>query len=241
MSTDLMPLDGEIAAIEQTMRRDFALYSGDVQLQGRYRALLDAREAGGETRSASVPGTERREIEKLMADPGSAYWKGPQSAELQARYLEIVAADDGQAPLAEGMPPPLLRLPKNASETDLAVARVAYDVLRSLPSATRGEFERSFNALPATVLAACRAELASAEPWSAPVGQQDVQRFATQPEGAAMVEEWGPAAPMKLGRLRGRLQRWLGRLTPADQDAASAWLDSLDPDTTQALYRAVAA
>lgn len=41
--------------------------------------------------------SERGQIEQLIGDSGSAYWKGPDAPVLQARYREIIGADDGSA------------------------------------------------------------------------------------------------------------------------------------------------
>lgn len=235
--TDLTPIDSAIASIEQTMRSDMAAYERDGGMQARYRGLLEAKETGALPPSPPSPiVVERREIEKLMGDPTSEYWKGPNAEQLQARYRAIsheTLFDDED----ERYEPPLLRLPRGA---DLVVARKAADILGNLPGDMRKGFKRSFDALPTAVHAASAAELAAPVSWGgSPVEPNDLARFATTPEGADLVREWRHDAPRKLARLRGRLERWLGRMPLAGQDAALAWLDSLESDEAKALYRVV--
>lgn len=235
--SDLTPIDSAIASIEQTMRTDSKAYWADAGMQARYRGLLEAKETGAPPPPPPPPiAIERREIEKLMGDPASEYWKGPNAEHLQARYRAIseeTLFDDED----EVYEPPLLRLPRGAN---LVVARKAADILGDLPGDIRKGFERSFDALPAAVHAASHAELAAPVPWGGdPIGSNDLARFATTPEGAELVREWRHDAPRNLARLRGRLGRWLGRMPLAAQDAALTWLDSLDPDEAKAIYRIV--
>jgi hypothetical protein len=50
------------------------------------------RGPGGEFVGKAAVADERAEIEKIMGDPGSEYWRGPKAATMQARYRELLAA-----------------------------------------------------------------------------------------------------------------------------------------------------
>lgn len=258
MSTELTAVDAEIGGIEATMRSSMAVYEHDPAMQSRYLALLEAKEAGKAPPPVPASQRERREIEMLMGDSTSRYWKGPDATGLQERYRELIESDEprpvkwtGSRGDSEGFKALMasaaeddsddlaIKLPPGADAIAVAALPVVHDILRELPAATRGEFERVLGGLPSTVLAACREELAAKAPWTAPADPHEVQRFSTTVEGAALVAEWGSAAPARLGRLRGRLKRWLGRMSPADRDSANAWLDSIEPDEAAALYRVV--
>jgi hypothetical protein len=239
MSADLATIDTEIGAIEATMRSSMAVYERDPAMQSRYLALLEAKETGATPPPpVAKDETERRAIQKLMGDPTSKYWRGPESDTLQARYRALLEAAEPPSPAGEGGDEaPLLPLPRGA---DLTVARAAADLLGALPGDMRAGFERTFDALPSAVHAASAAELAAPVPWGgSPIGPSDLKRFGATPEGRELLSEWRHDAPVKLARLRGRLERWLSRMPLAAQDAALTWLDGLAPAEAAAVYRVV--
>lgn len=89
----------EIQEIEDSMADDFAAYQGDTATQERYAGLLRAQEAGGPAPPRPDAATARRtEIEKLMADPHSKYWRGSRSEAIQAEYRDLL---DGERPPAQ--------------------------------------------------------------------------------------------------------------------------------------------
>ena len=140
MSTEVVALDQEIATIEQTMRGDFAAYQADRSMQDRYLSLLRTRESGKAPAASSHPrDVERRELERMMADQNGPYWKGPQAAQHQARYRQLIEKDLGPAPTSDSNAP-LLTIPRGASEADLEAMRVAGDILRHMPSDTHASF-----------------------------------------------------------------------------------------------------
>ena len=73
-------IDTEIAEIEGGMADDFQEYQGNPGKQARYGELLAAQESGGPPPAKPDASAARRvELEGLMADGQSAYWKGSQS------------------------------------------------------------------------------------------------------------------------------------------------------------------
>jgi hypothetical protein len=53
-------------------------------MEGEQPAVPTAAERAG----------ERESLRSMMADAGSAYWKGAQAAQLQARYRELLSEDN---------------------------------------------------------------------------------------------------------------------------------------------------
>ena len=71
-------IDTEIAEIEGGMAEDNAAYWNDPAKQERYGQLLEAREAGEQTPPAPDKNAARRgELQEMMGDQHSPYWKGP--------------------------------------------------------------------------------------------------------------------------------------------------------------------
>lgn len=243
MSTDLTVVDSEIATIEKTMRADFAAYQSDRDMQGRYLALLESREAGATPPAkAAAHDAERRELEKLMRDPSSAYWKGPYASRNQARYRALIDREPAseQSPTEQDGASGLLEIPHGLDDTGMRVLRAANDILRHVPVDTRQGFEAGFNALPTVIIEACRAELAAGRPWEPQVLKEELDDFATLPEGRELVQEWGQQALTKFSRVRGRIQRWVRRMPAEYRDQALNWLLGLSPTEAAAVYRIAA-
>jgi hypothetical protein len=231
----------ELATIQQTMRTDIAAYHGDKAMQARHLELLEVREVGTTPAPADSSSQERRNLAKLSGDRNSAYWRGPDAARLQARHLELVEGGRTEA-TERPADASILPIPKGATPTQIGAARVAGDVLVQLSPATRTSLESSFNALPPAVLAACTAELADKRVLSQPATREHVENFARDTaEGAQLVREWGNTAPIKLGRLRARYLRWMGRMPSDAQAAASTWFNNLMPEEAKSLIRAMVA
>ena len=95
MADNLPAVATEIATIESGMRTDLAAYMRDVPTQERYRDLIRARDGGGPAPASPSPVTaRRREIEKMMADPRSGYWR---DEALQAEYYALVSGQQREA------------------------------------------------------------------------------------------------------------------------------------------------
>lgn len=101
MADNLPAVATEIATIEADLRSPSSDYWRDEGKQARYRDLLTARDGGGPAPAAPSPSTaRRRELEAMMADSHSPYWKGQSAGELQSEYLALAGgspADRGSS------------------------------------------------------------------------------------------------------------------------------------------------
>lgn len=88
----------ELRALRAMMRNPASEYwrGPDAERhQARYRDLLRSRYLWDtdETKPTVEPVAELARLRKLMADPNSAYWKGPEAEGHQARYRKLLAGD----------------------------------------------------------------------------------------------------------------------------------------------------
>jgi hypothetical protein len=94
MDTDRGAIDAELAEMLPLLGdRQSTYWRGPKAetMQERYRALIAARDNG--TPLPPGPSAEERElleIKSMMGNRTSAYWRGPRSATLQARYRELL-------------------------------------------------------------------------------------------------------------------------------------------------------
>ena len=68
----------------------------------------------------------------------------------------------------------------------------------------------------------------------------DLQRFASTPEGAELVQEWRGRAGRKLGSVRARMERMLDNMSPGEEETALAWFDNLTAAQAKAVLRTLA-
>lgn len=68
------------------------------------RATVSADTRGAITAASQDFGSEKAALEAMMANPRSAYWKGADSAALQARYRDLISSGDtgNEKPLPQG-------------------------------------------------------------------------------------------------------------------------------------------
>ncbi len=125
-------------------------------------------------------------------------------------------------------------------EHHLGVAQTtARTVLDSIPDPEG--FQSSFDALPQGVQTAIYSYLAVPPGGSARAASEaDLQRFASTPEGAELVKEWGGRAGRKLGVLGQRVDLMLDAMSPADEDRAIDWFDALPPAQKKAVLKGLA-
>lgn len=85
----------ELAQLEAEMRQPGSAYWREPERQERYRSLIEAR-AAGERNAPAVDSAaaEKRAIREMMRDHRSAYWRGPRAEELQARYHQLLGAEE---------------------------------------------------------------------------------------------------------------------------------------------------
>ena len=70
--------------------------------------------------------------------------------------------------------------------------------------------------------------------------ETDLERFASTPEGAELVQEWRSRAGRNLATVRTRMERMLGRMSPGEEETALDWFDELSPAQAKAVLRALA-
>jgi hypothetical protein len=191
-----------------------------------------------------IPSSEDRVVPS--AEPASAF-AGP---EVEQRYRAMVAKRMAKASLpadeARGALDAVLVAEWEASggfATRLAQAQKgAIAILERLDPDDRGEFTAAFDALPEGVRSALLSEISLGSSGSARnASDADVTRFASTPEGAELVNEWGYRANRNVAIIRDRVSRILGRMEAEDIDAATAWFDALPPSHAAAIYRMLVA
>jgi hypothetical protein len=64
--------------------------------------------------------------------------------------------------------------------------------------------------------------------------------FGSTEEGAALIAEWGKAAPRKVAAVKARMGMIFDAMTPADRSAAEAWLNGLTAVQAKALLQGLA-
>jgi hypothetical protein len=233
-------IEDELARISQKRRADLRGYFRDEAMQARELELLEAREklksgkrspaakddesAPAEIASASNTDlgkveAELRQIAKLRREDRRAYNR---DEALQARERELLTR---QAELKEA---------EGIRERAQGVADI---VLASVDDPDA--FANGFDYLPSEARTAIAYELA-AEPYdpARPAKQADIDRFASTPEGAELVKEWGRHAGKKVAVVSGRIERMLSQGT--DMNTAAAWLDGLSSAEAKAIWRALA-
>src|SRR5260370_40944224 len=133
----------ELAEIQRTLRDAPDEYWRDKDMQGRFLVLLGSDSSAKQR--VAAPATEvreRREIEKQMGNLSSPYWKGPDSARLRARYLELVGGAAAAQPQASAdQEKPLPAIPKGVTVIELAAARTAADVVAGVAVRARSSSE----------------------------------------------------------------------------------------------------
>jgi hypothetical protein len=168
------------------------------------------------------------------------------SPEVERRYRTMVASRMAKASLpadeARGVLDPSLAAEWDASggfDTRLAQAQKgAIAILEVLDPEDRDAFIAEFDGLPEGVRSALFSEISLGSAGSVRnASDADLARFASTPEGGAMVKEWGHRANRNLAIIRDRINRILGRMAAEDIDAGTAWFDALPPAAATAIYR----
>jgi hypothetical protein len=246
--TDLAASVGtEIAQIETVMREDRRGYDRDEGMQQRYRDLLDARSTGTKAPLLAPEAKEKREIEALMRDRTSAYWKGERAAELQERYRQLIDPESGTAHASDAdswrstpaqaraaLPSAVVR-DWDAGDFSASLRRCQDAWAMTYGSIGDPEvglwFETSFEALPEGVRAEIYKEAARGVPsFAKPADDAEIQNFVSVGAGAAeCVKMWGRRAPEMVGRIYDRFARAYGQMPAADQPAFAHWFDGLTP------------
>jgi hypothetical protein len=225
-------VEQELAAIQQRMRTDRAGYFKD-KAQSRYLEHIEQLQAlkaapakskpdkGGDASRASID-AELAAIRKTMREDRRAYDRDPK---MQARHLELITAREDAIEVA--------RQTEQTQTTVQAVLDAVED-----PEAFEGDFDSMFGSLPEQAQTAIRYEFAQPPASPArPASEADLKRFASVPEHAELVREWGREAGRKLAIVRTRLDRLL---SAGEMEAASVWFDELPGAQAKAVLDALA-
>lgn len=200
-----MMADSEIESIESEMKdaSNDSDYWHDEQKQERYRQLVDA---DGKS-SVPVESDRKRELEKLMEDGSSEYWRGDKAQALQDEYLRLL---DGIT-LGQPMIAPEWGLSEAESETSSrtlgniesalgVVADEIGDAAAVLSDGVRGAILREFGQEATTPVS---------------VTEEEVREFFDTDHGRILASEWGRDSA-KVGAIFSRWDRLTGGLNEAD-------------------------
>jgi hypothetical protein len=194
--------------------------------------------------AALVPVEDGRSVQ--LAEPADAF----ASAEVERRYRAMVASRMTKASLpadeARGALDPALVAEWEASggfTARLAQAqRGAIAILERLNPEDRAAFIGEFDALPEGVRSVLFSEISLGSAGSVRnASEADVARFASAPEGNALMKEWGYRANRNVAVIRDRIGRILDRMSGEDIEAATTWFDALPPTSAMAIYRMLVA
>ncbi len=246
MADDDIDIDQEIEAIEAGMSDDFAGYQADTAKQARYGNLLAAQEAGTEAPPKPSAAAERLgEIELMMADRHSPYWKAGATGDgLQAEYRRLL---NGERAGTDGRPnAPVALTPSESRAAIEAIAasgtvgeawaaelgtganaakalQVGEDQARVLLDGmgdSAGDVEQSFSGLEQNIQYAVARELATTgAPPQPEASREEMEKFKSTDHGAILIDDWGGEAARNVGRALFRWQRMTVLLDDAE-DAA---------------------
>lgn len=233
MSDD--PASTEIVEIKEVIRSDPNAYYADERLQIRYGALLDARQAGGSAPPVNAAAGELAEIKKLVAVQDSAYWEGPRSQRLQARYAELLDQRDGRAHSAGSA---IAGAGRAVSQNTFDVIQHRADSIVAAVDDPEG-FEDSFYRLPDAVQAAVYTELSGTVPNVRPASREAVDAFTAMPEGAALARKWGANTARNIAVFKTRVTRALGMLEGDDYAYALDWVEGVSQRQAMAIAEAL--
>lgn len=180
------------------------------------------------------------------AEPANAF----ADPEVERRYRTMVASRMAKASLpadeARGALDPALVAEWDASggfnERLAQAQKGAIAIIERFDPEDRRAFIAEFDALPEGVRSAVFSEISLGSAGSVrEASDADLARFASTPEGGALVKEWGHRAHRNVAVIRDRINRILGHMTAEDIDAAAAWFDALPPTGASAIYRMLVA
>lgn len=195
---------------------------------------------------------EIAELQGMMGDRGSLYWKD-ESYQVRLRELyetrdgggEAETVEDSAAVSAELAPVSFQEFTAAMPDGDylayLAIARDVADVALGVPPNERPSLVASFNELPDEVTAAIALELSNRQGTGLEYcSDAEVRKFAGE-TGGRVVREWGAEAQVKMARVRARLNRCMDLMDARGLDAFLDWHESLTDGQAAAVYRKLAA
>jgi len=127
-------------------------------------------------------------------------------------------------------------------EHDLEIAHeVVQATLEAVPIADRAGFVAGFDGLPPGVQKAIVGELAlPGGEWEGMADEDELEKFATTPEGAELVQEWDDDADVNLARVQARILRIEANTSPGAIEVMWSWFDSLPSSQARTVLRALA-
>jgi len=173
------------------------------------------------------------EVSKSEARPD---WPIEEPAEAP-KYLVIDEIEETPHPAAD-----IVAELAESDGHDLSIAHEAVTaVMDAMPD--HAGFESSFDSLPADTRRVILGELAlsdradDADEFSTYASDDELERFASTPEGRELISEWGSSADHRLGVIQARLLRMEDA---TDMEAAWTWFDALPSAQAKAVLRELA-
>jgi hypothetical protein len=112
-------------------------------------------------------------------------------------------------------------------------------ILKAVPELDRQAFATSFQQLGGDIPLAVVSELSWGIPRVAPASREQVSLFASTPEGAQVIKEWGARAPQNVAIIAERYLRALSVLPEDEADDLAEWFERLPPSHAAAIYRSM--
>lgn len=197
------PVSSEIAEIQARMVADREGYFRDGTMQERYRELVAHRDGDeSETEPTSLPSLlSEDESYEILAD------MGPECSALADAWGDA----GGYGSHLRNVQTSVLQIIEGLSVREQSV------------------FMERFDTLPESVIASIYLELSLGRMNFLPeVTNADVERFASTPEGAELVDEWGHTAPARIALVQARFSRLVESMkSQADKAIFLAWFNSL--------------
>lgn len=153
---------------------------------------------------------------------------------------EPVVAEE--APVVDTPPLAQTTLSELAETHDLEIAHMYVQAtLDAVPVADRAGFVAGFDGLPPGAQKAIIGELATpGKEYEGLAGEDELERFASTPEGAELVALWDDDADVNLGRVQARMSRIEANTSPAAIEIMWDWFDELPSSQAKAVFQALA-
>ncbi len=134
------------------------------------------------------------------------------------------------------------RIASLAEDHDLSIAHEAVQAtLEAVPLSDRAGFEAGFDNLPPGAQKAIIGELAlPGNEYEGLAGEDELEQFATTPEGQELVALWDDDADVNLGRVQARLSRIEANTSPAAIETLWDWFDNLPSAQAKAVLQELA-
>jgi len=129
-----------------------------------------------------------------------------------------------------------------SGEHDLNVTHETVTAIQNaVPIADRAGFISGFDGLPPGAQKAIIGELAlPRNEWETLADEDEVENFASTPEGAELVALWDDDADVNLGRVQARLSRIEANTSPAAIEVLWDWFDELPSSQAKAVFQVLA-